>query len=110
MKKYQLCYQDPGKKWFDNGIIIPVKMRFCNECNVKKVCNKCNNQINENKEFEANLNELKRRPPNDFGHMLPKYIIKFQFFWFDLLKRIFIWINSSLINEWYNERKSVNHC
>ena len=63
------------KKSFDNGIIIPAKMRFCNECNVKRVCNKCKNQINENKEFEANLNELKRHPPNDFGYMLPYYII-----------------------------------
>ena len=42
---------------------------------IKKVCNKCNIQINENKEFEANLNELKRHPPNGFGHMLPYYII-----------------------------------
>ena len=24
------------KKWFDSGIIIPPKMRFCNECNDKK--------------------------------------------------------------------------
>ena len=63
------------KKSFDNGINIPKKMRFCNECNDKKMCDKCNNQINENKEFEANLNELKRHAPNDFGHMLPYYII-----------------------------------
>ena len=63
------------KKSFDNGIIIPKKMRFCNGCDDKKVCNKCNNQINENKEFEANLNLLKREEPNDFGHMLPYYII-----------------------------------
>ena len=48
-------------------------MRFCNECNDKKLCNKCNYHINENKEFEANLNELKRHPPNDFGYMLPFY-------------------------------------
>ena len=61
------------KKSFDSGIIIPVKMRFRNECNGKKTCDKCNNQINENKEFEANLNELKRHAPNDFGHMLPYY-------------------------------------
>ena len=59
------------KKSFDNGIIIPVKMRICNECNVNKVCHKCNIQINENKEFEANLYELTRHPPNEFGHMLP---------------------------------------
>ena len=50
-------------------------MRFCNECNDKKMCNKCNNQSNENKEFEANLNELKRHPANDFGYMLPYYEI-----------------------------------
>ena len=37
------------------------------------MCNKCNNQINGNKEFEANLNKLKRHPPNEFGHMLPYY-------------------------------------
>ena len=40
---------------------------------IKKMCKKCNNQINENKEFEANLNELKRNAPNEFGYMLPYY-------------------------------------
>ena len=50
-------------------------MRFRNECNDKKICNKCNNQINENEEVKANLNELKQHPPNEFGHMLPYYII-----------------------------------
>ena len=63
------------KKSFDSGIIIPTRMKFCNECNDKRLCYKCNNQINENKEFEANLNELKRHPPNDLGYMLPYYII-----------------------------------
>ena len=48
-------------------------MRFCNECIDKKMCNKCNNQINENEKFEAKLNELKRHPPNYFGHMLPYF-------------------------------------
>ena len=59
------------KKSFHSGIIIPTKTRFCNECNDKKMCKKCNKQVNENKEFKANLNELKRHPPNEFGHMLP---------------------------------------
>ena len=27
------------------------------------------------KEFEANLNGLKRHPPNEFGHMFPYYIL-----------------------------------
>ena len=48
-------------------------MRFYYECNDKKVCNKCNNQINENKEFEANLNLLKRKAPSENGYMLPYY-------------------------------------
>ena len=55
-------------------------MRFCNECDDKKLCNKCNIQMNENKEFESNLNELWRHSPNEFGHMLPYYNIKFSFF------------------------------
>ena len=50
-------------------------MSFCNECNDKKMCCKCIIQINENKEFEADLNELKGHLPNEFGHMLPYYII-----------------------------------
>ena len=38
----------------------PAKMRFCNECNDKILCDGCKGQTNENKEFEANLNLLKR--------------------------------------------------
>ena len=63
------------KKSFNNGIIIPTKMRQCNECKDGKLCATCNNLINENKEFEANLNLLKRDVPNQFGHMLPSCII-----------------------------------
>ena len=63
------------KKSFDNGVIIPKKMRFCNKCIDIKMCDICNNLINENKEFEANLNELKRHPPNKHGYMLPCYEI-----------------------------------
>ena len=33
----------------------------------------CDNQVDENKEFEANLNELKRHAPNNFGQLLPYY-------------------------------------
>ena len=74
-KKISALLPRPWKKSFDSGIIIPTKMRFCNECNDNKMCVKCNNHINENKEFEANLNLLKRNAPNEFGHMLPYYII-----------------------------------
>ena len=37
------------------------------------MCDKCNNQINENKEFKGNFNVLKRHPPNEFDLMLPNY-------------------------------------
>ena len=50
-------------------------MRHCNTCKDGILCITCNNQINENKEFEANLNLLKRDVPNRFGHMLPYYVI-----------------------------------
>ena len=42
-------------------------MRHCNMCKDGILCITCNSQINENKELEANLNELKREKPNDFG-------------------------------------------
>ena len=74
-KKISAMLPKSWKKSFDSGIIIPTKMRFCNECDDNKMCVKCNIHINENKEFEANLNLLKRNAPNEFGYMLPYYII-----------------------------------
>ena len=38
------------KKSFNNGVVIPLKMRFCKECNTEKHCNRCDNQGNENKD------------------------------------------------------------
>ena len=73
-KKLSALLPKSRKKSFDSGIIKPTKMRFCNECNDKKLCDKCNNQINENKELEASLNQLKRNWPHKFGHMLPHFV------------------------------------
>ena len=61
------------KKSFIDGVVIPVKMRQCNKCNGEIICITCNNQVNENKEFEAKLNLLKRDVPNEIGHMFPYY-------------------------------------
>ena len=63
------------KKSFSQGAVIPHKMRNCNNCTKDLLCDDCDKLVNQNKEFSANLNELKREKPNDFGHMLPKYII-----------------------------------
>ena len=54
------------KKTYNCAKIIATKMRFCKECMDTRTCNRCNSQVNENKEFEAILNELKRQPPNNF--------------------------------------------
>ena len=72
-KKISAMLPRSWKKSFDSGIIKPTKMRFCNECNDKIMCYRCNKKINENKEFEANLNLLKREAPNELGYMLPYY-------------------------------------
>ena len=61
------------KKSLNNGISIPTKMRRCNECEDGILCTTCNNQVNENKVFEANLNLLKRKALKEFGYMLPYY-------------------------------------
>ena len=63
------------KKSFSLGVAIPHKMRNCHFCRKDILCDICDELVNQKKEFSANLNELKRLPPNDFGHMLPKYII-----------------------------------
>ena len=62
------------KKSFSQGVIIPHKMRNCNKCAKDILCDVCERLVNQNKEFSANLNELKREKPNDLGHMLPMFI------------------------------------
>ena len=74
-KKVTAMLRRSLKKSFNNGVIIPTKMRQCNECKDEILCVTFNNRINENKEFEANLNLLKRKAPNEFGYMLPYYKI-----------------------------------
>ena len=49
-------------------------MRNCNKCTKDIFCDDCDKLVNQ-KKFSANLNELKREPPNRFGHMVLKYII-----------------------------------
>ena len=50
----------PWKKCFNNGIIIPVKMIRCGECECEVLCMASNNQANE-----------KRKSPDQFGFMHP---------------------------------------
>ena len=64
-----------SKKSFNNGVVIPTKIRQENACKDGILCTTCNNQINEKKEFEAYLNLLKRKAPIEFGYMLPYFII-----------------------------------
>ena len=63
------------EKSFSQGVVIAHKMRNCTECKNCSLCDNCDNLVNQKKEFSANLIELKREKPNNFGHMLPKYII-----------------------------------
>ena len=74
-KKITAMLPRSWKKSFNNGVIIPTKKRQCNACKNGVLCTTCNNLINENKEFEAILNLLKREKPNDCGHVLPYYVI-----------------------------------
>ena len=62
------------KKSFSQRVVIPQKMKNCNKGAKDFSCDDCDNLVNQKKEFSANLNELERQRPNNFGHMLPKYI------------------------------------
>ena len=63
-----------GKTSFTQGVVIPHEMRICTNCKKDILCDVCDKLVNENKDFSTNLNELKRQAPNEFGHMLLKYI------------------------------------
>ena len=62
------------KKSFSEGVVIPHKLRNCIKCGKDTLCEGRDKLVNQLKEFPANLNELKREPPNQYGQMLPKYI------------------------------------
>ena len=55
-----------GKKSFNKGIIIPPKMRFCNECNDKRMCIRCKNQFIE-KKIRSFFIIFKKTSPNELG-------------------------------------------
>ena len=73
-KKISTMLPISWKKSFNNGIVMPAKNGRCDKCRGKILCATCNNQINKNKEFEANLNLIKRKGPNEFGYMLPYFV------------------------------------
>ena len=62
------------KKSISQGVVNRHKMRNCNKFIKDILCGECHKLVNQRKEFSANLNEMKRQPPYEFGHMLPKYI------------------------------------
>ena len=48
-KKISAILPRSWKESFNNGTVITVKMRRCNDCKGQILCNDCNNQINEKK-------------------------------------------------------------
>ena len=70
-KKIITMLRKSWKKTFNSGVFIPSKIGFCTECSQEKLFNKSNIHVNENKEFEANLNPSKRQALDDFVYMFP---------------------------------------
>ena len=62
------------KKSFSEGVVIPHKMKNCGDCTKEILCDQCDKLANQNKQFSANLNEIKRESTDEVGHMLPKFI------------------------------------
>ena len=63
------------KECFSMCVVIPHKFRNCNNCVKVILCDGCDKLVNQNKEFSAIMNELKREPPNELSRMLLKCII-----------------------------------
>ena len=49
-------------------------MRNSNKCTKDILCDECDKLVNQYLKISVDLNEIKREAPNEFGHMLPKYI------------------------------------
>ena len=62
------------RKSFSFGVIIPHKMKNCHKRDKEILCDECDKLVNQTKEFSANLNEIKRQAPKDFGRMRPKFL------------------------------------
>ena len=62
------------KKSFSQGVVIPHEMKNCSDCIKDILGDNCDKLTNQNKNFSANLTELKRESPNEFGHMILTYI------------------------------------
>ena len=62
------------KKSFSSGCCNSAKKKNCGDCEIDSLCGRCDKLGNQRQEFSANLNERKREPPNNIGHLLPKYI------------------------------------
>ena len=56
------------------GVVIPHKKRNCTNCTKDILCDGCDKIVNQNEDFSANLNVLKREASNKLGHMLRKNI------------------------------------
>ena len=50
-------------------------MKIWFDCKKYILFDGCDKLKNQKKEISANLNDLKREPPSEFRHMLPKYAI-----------------------------------
>ena len=74
-KKISAMLPKSWRKSFNIRIIKPTIMKQCNECKDGILCTTFKNQYNENKEFEANLNLLKKEAPDEFVYTLPSYKI-----------------------------------
>ena len=61
------------KKSFSMAVVIPHTKRNCVECIKDSLCDNCDKLVKQRKDFSANLYELKRKSPNEFGQMLPCY-------------------------------------
>ena len=52
VKKVTAILPKSWKKSFNSRVVLPAKMRFCNEYNRNLICNRCNNQVKENKNIK----------------------------------------------------------
>ena len=68
------CENFDESKKYDFCVIKP-EMN-CFHCEIVKNCQDCLNKITRIAEYSVEINKLNRKPQNEFGHMLPYYVLE----------------------------------
>ena len=72
----QDCADCDNRRKCNDCVIKPKKK--CFNCEMERACKTCLGLISQKKTYSTDINMLKRKPPNQYHQMLPRYVGKYE--------------------------------